>query len=299
MMVMADTDVRGRLLINASMARYSSWRAGGRAAQLFIPADMKDLVKFITALEPQVALYFVGLGSNLLVRDGGLDGVIVRLAPGLTSLSLGEPGIVRAQAGVAAPKLARFATSCQLGELAFMVGIPGSVGGALAMNAGCYGSTTWQFVHQVTLLTRAGELLNVPAYEFKAGYRCVSHPDYRQALFVEAKFKLDATQSVDTDTTEQIMREREKTQPIGTANAGSVFVNPPNESAGRLIESAGLAGYQIGAAQISPMHCNFIVNLGGASAADIENLIEHARSVVFAKFAIELKLEVKILGKKS
>ena len=295
---MVTTEVRGRLLVNAPMARYSSWRTGGRAAQLFIPADMQDLADFVWALDPQVELHFVGLGSNLLIRDGGVDGVLVRLAPGLNELNATSDGMVHAQAGVAAPKLARFAFQRGLAGLDFMVGIPGSVGGALAMNAGCYGSSTWDSVHSVTVLCRDGEIQEAPAHEFIAEYRSVRHQRHSLLLFLAAKFRLQQRVASDAEAIARIMRMRDETQPIGTANAGSVFVNPPGDSAGRLIDTAGLSGYQIGGAQISPQHCNFIINQGGASATDIENLIEHARATVLAKHRIELQLEVKILGKK-
>lgn len=293
----AVQDVRGKVLHDASMARYSSWQAGGTAATLFMPADAQDLAAFLANLPADTPRYFVGLGSNLLVRDGGVDGVVVRLAPGLSTLEqVGVTGI-HAQAGVAAPKLARFAGEAGLGGAEFMAGIPGSIGGALAMNAGCFGGTTWDIVTSVTIATSNGEVLELPATEFDTGYRQVVHKQLAQLSFLGAHFALTAGAKT-ADETRKLLAQRAATQPIGTANAGSVFINPADDAAGRLIEAAGLAGKRIGAAEVSDKHCNFIINTGSATASDIEDLIEHVRTTVQADTGVVLVPEVRIIGER-
>lgn len=289
--------LRGRLLRDVSMARYSTWRAGGKVSMLFIPADQDDLLEFLAGVG-QVPLHFIGLGSNLLVRDGGVGGVVIRLAPGLVGMARGAPGRLWAEAGVAAPKLARHAAKLGLGGAEFMVGIPGSVGGALVMNAGCFGSATWDIVAMVTVFSPGLGLQELPAAEFVAGYRKVTHPGMEQLLFVAGEFALEESPAEDATKMDELMRRRAATQPIGTANAGSVFINPPNEAAGRLIEAAGLAGHRIGEAEISPKHCNFIINRGAARASDIEELIGYVQATVREHSGIELQTEVRILGRK-
>lgn len=292
----ARPELAGKLLADAPMARYSSWRAGGAAKVLFMPADAADLAAFWRHHGLGRELHFIGLGSNLLVRDGGVSEPVVRLAPGLRQLKLAGEGLIAAEAGVAMPKLARFAAAHGLGQAGFMAGIPGSVGGALAMNAGCFGAAIWERVADATLLDDRGALVTVPAREFAFGYRRVSHPRHKRLRFVAATFAFAPLAPGEAQADREVMARREASQPIGTANAGSVFVNPPADSAGRLIEAAGLAGHTIGAAQISPKHCNFIVNLGGATAAEIERLIDHARAEVRERFGVTLEPEVRIIG---
>ena len=296
-MAAARAELLGRLVHDAPMARYSSWRAGGHARVLFMPASAADLALFWQREGLTRPVHFIGLGSNLLVRDGGVSEPVVRLAPGLRELTLGEGGRVHAQAGVAMPKLAKFAAANGLGQAGFMAGIPGSVGGALAMNAGCFGCEVWQLVEAATLIDDHGELVTVPAREFAFSYRSVSHATLDTLRFVAATFSFAPLAAGELEADRAVMAKREASQPIGTANAGSVFINPPGDSAGRLIEAAGLAGFSIGAAQISPKHCNFIVNTGAASAREIEELILHAQAKVKQRFAIALRPEVRIIGK--
>ncbi|MBF2735243.1 MAG: UDP-N-acetylmuramate dehydrogenase [Betaproteobacteria bacterium AqS2] len=292
----APARLRGRWDEDVPMARYSSWRAGGRARRLFQPADQDDLREFLAQAdgEAMAQLHFIGLGSNLLVRDAGVAGTVVRMGAGLRGLRLLDDGTVYAEAGVAMPKLARFAKDKGLGGAGFMAGIPGTVGGALAMNAGCFGRATWETVERVALLAADGAELEIPAAEFSFGYRSLSHPRHERPLFLAAWLRLPPPAPGEWEED-----ARQATQPIGTPNAGSVFVNPAGDAAGRLIEEAGLAGHRIGAAQISPKHCNFIVNLGGASAADIEDLIEAARAAVRERFGVDLRLEVRIIGERA
>ena len=297
MSVAADSaKLRGRLLHDAPMSRYSSWRAGGSARVLFMPADADDLAEFWSMHSMDESLHFIGLGSNLLVRDGGVFEPVVRMAPGLKGMELTEEGMVYAEAGVAMPRLAKFAASNQLGQAGFMAGIPGSVGGALAMNAGCFGFEVWERVHSATLIDDQGAMVTLPASQFTTGYRSVKHGRLAKLRFVAARFSFAALQPGELDSDKQVMETRVATQPIGTANAGSVFVNPPNDSAGRLIQSVGLAGHTVGAAQISQKHCNFIINLGGASASDIEQLIAHAKQLVKTAHGVELQPEIRIIG---
>ena len=296
MSISVTTPVRGRLLSDVAMARYSTWRAGGPAAMLFMPADHEDLIVFLQGLAPEVPVYMIGLGSNLLVRDGGVDGVIIRLAPGLAELTLAGPGRIHVQAGVAMPKLARFAAQHSLGQAGFMAGIPGSVGGALAMNAGCFGASTWDSVVSVSVITPSGQLVDEPADQFAIGYRYVHHPKLEPLWFVAAAFALPPAEAQEQQHDRAMLEQRAATQPIGTANAGSVFRNPDGDSAGRLIETAGLAGANIGGVAVSSKHCNFFINDGAATAADIEALITHVQDRVLAHSGVNLELEVRIIG---
>ena len=284
---------RGKLLQNVSMARYSTWRTGGKAQVLFIPADRDDLVDFLGQMDNKLPVQFIGLGSNLLVRDGGFNGVLIRLAPGLTKLKVNGQKVI-AEAGVAAPKLARFAIKHGLAGAGFMVGIPGSVGGALRMNAGCFGGTTWDIVTKVTIATVTGEISHVSADQFDTDYRYVKHKSIDDLYFIEAEF--DLVEGDEKDDITEVMQKRAKAQPIGTANAGSVFVNPDAHSAGALIEQAGLANFSIGDAQVSAKHCNFIINHGNAKASEIEELIQLVQEKVLVHSGISLKPEVHIIG---
>lgn len=288
--------VRGRCVNDAPMARYSSWRVGGIAETLFFPEDIEDLAVMLSTLEADVPVHMVGLGSNLLVRDGGIDGVVVRTAPGLTEIRDMGDNTVYAQAGVAMPKLARFAAQNGHGGAGFMAGVPGTVGGALSMNAGCFGSSTWERVRKVVMIAPGGKTVEAAADEFEVGYRHVRHRTLDPVWFVAAEFKFPPRQEYEDEKDREMMARRDATQPIGTANAGSVFTNPDGDSAGRLIEAAGLAGHKVGDAQVSEKHCNFIVNLGNATAADIEDLINEVHDATLVHSGVDLNLEVRIIG---
>jgi UDP-N-acetylmuramate dehydrogenase len=277
------------------MARHVSWRAGGPADRFYVPKDLKDLCAILKCVSPQEPVLFVGLGSNLLVRDGGFRGTVVlthqaKLAPTL------REGMIHAHAGVASPKVARFAALNHLAGAEFMAGIPGTVGGALAMNAGCYGSETWDVVARAVTVDRAGELHDRARGEFEIAYRhCHSA---RQEWFVGAYFGL---QTGDGDASrariKELLAKRIATQPLQLPNAGSVFRNPPGDHAARLIESCGLKGLQRGGARVSEKHANFIVNPHGAArAADIEWLILEVKKIVLDKTGVDLVPEVRIVG---
>jgi UDP-N-acetylmuramate dehydrogenase len=293
------TQLRGELKQLESMARHVSWRAGGAADRAYVPADRDDLAVFLHTLPPDEPVYFVGLGSNLLVRDGGLRGTVVFTHWALRQIKVLTINSVAVEifsdAGVSNPKVARIAALHGCAGAEFLAGIPGTVGGALAMNAGCYGSETWNLVTRVTTMDRHGVLRERPAADFQIGYRSVSGPEGE--WFVSAVFSVPRGDSDKSrNKIKELLSKRITSQPLQQPNAGSVFRNPPNDYAARLIEACGLKGTRVGGAEISRKHSNFIVNTGGASAADIEALIELARNTVREKFAVELEQEVRIVG---
>jgi len=296
----AAAGLRGRLLRDEPMARHVSWRAGGHASRAYAPADADDLAAFLGAVPAGEPVCFVGLGSNLLVRDGGYRGTVVLMHSTHGAIRL-EDGLIFADAGVASPKVARFAANHALEGAEFLAGIPGTVGGALAMNAGCYGAETWAFVERVRLIDRAGARIEAAPGDFDVGYRHVAWKRGalgRDAWFVAAWFRFrpgDRTRA--RARIKALLARRVTTQPLELPNAGSVFRNPPDGYAAQLVEACGLKGYAIGGARISEKHANFIVNAERrASAADIERLIAHARSAVKARFGVDLQPEVCVIG---
>jgi UDP-N-acetylmuramate dehydrogenase len=293
------------------MKKHVSWRAGGVAQRVYIPADLKDLCGLVRSLPAQEPIHLFGLGSNLLVRDGGLPGVSILLHGVLKKIVLESrvqrlPSgpdntlLVYAEAGVASPKLARFCANHDLVGGEFWAGIPGTVGGALAMNAGCYGHETWEKVAQVVTLNRQGQLNERRPEDYVTGYRHVALRQVKEEWFIGAWLRLPKGDGVASRATiKELLQKRIATQPLQQPNAGSVFRNPPDDFAARLIESCGLKGYRIGDAQVSPKHANFIVNLNNASAADIERLIEHVETTVEARTNVRLLREVRIMGERS
>jgi UDP-N-acetylmuramate dehydrogenase len=277
------------------MARHVSWRAGGRADRFFVPKDLEDLRAFLKTLSAGEPIFFVGLGSNLLVREGGFRGTVILTHQAKLTAELRD-GLVYAQAGVASPKVARLAALNQLSGAEFMAGIPGTVGGALAMNAGCYGSETWDIVEKAVTVDRSGEVHERHKREFEIAYRHCHYP--KEEWFAGAYFRLrpgdgDASRA----RIKELLAKRIATQPLQLPNAGSVFRNPPGDHAARLIERCGLKGLQRGGARVSEKHANFIVNPdGGASAADIEWLILEVKRRVLEKTGVELIPEVRIVG---
>jgi UDP-N-acetylmuramate dehydrogenase len=291
------TALRGQLRRDEPMARHVSWRSGGRADRFYIPADLDDLSRFLAQLPETEPLLFVGLGSNLLVRDGGWRGTVI-LTHGASRRPAMDEGMVYAEAGVASPKVARFSAQHHLEGAEFLAGIPGTIGGALAMNAGCYGGETWDIVERVAMIDRYGKVTRRTREEFDIGYRHCFPTPARKEWFVAAWFKLKPG---DGDTSRGIMKEllarRIATQPLSLPNAGSVFRNPPRDHAARLIEACGLKGFARGGARVSEKHANFIVNPEGkGSAADIEWLVKHIQRMVFQMKGIVLSTEVRIVG---
>ena len=293
--------LRGRLLTAEPMSRHVSWRAGGVADRVYVPADSDDLAVFLRSLAPRETLCFVGLGSNLLVRDGGFRGTVVLMHKTRAAIRV-DGKDVYADAGQASPKVARFAAVRGLEGAEFLAGIPGTVGGALAMNAGCYGSETWDVVERALTIDRQGELRERRRAEFEVGYRhCGLKGDARlgeDLWFAGAWFRF---REGDRDRARariaELLARRVESQPLNLPNAGSVFRNPPGDHAAPLIEACGLKGFAIGGARISEKHANFIVNpKRRARAADIEALIGHARETVKERFGVELQVEVRIVG---
>jgi UDP-N-acetylmuramate dehydrogenase len=277
------------------MARHVSWRAGGPADRFFVPPSAEHLSAFLRSLPKEEPLLFVGLGSNLLVRDGGFRGTVVLTHSAKKSARL-DSGWIYAEAGVASPKVARFAAVHQLCGAEFLAGIPGTVGGALAMNAGCYGAETWDIVQKVLTVNRAGEMRERQKREFDIGYRHCRGP--AEEWFVAAWFSLNKGDGeASRARIKELLAKRIATQPLQLPNAGSVFRNPPGDHAARLIESCGLKGLRRGGARVSEKHANFIVNPdGAASAADIEALILEVNKAVFESTGVDLVPEVRIVG---
>ena len=295
---MSKDALRGVLRDNEPMASHVSWRAGGVAAHTYVPADLDDLAAFLRQLPETEPLLMVGLGSNLLIRDGGYRGTVVFTHNALKALRIEGNGLVYAEAGVASPKLARFAATHQLGGGEFFAGIPGTLGGALAMNAGCHGGETWERVVKVLMLDRRGRFAERNAAEFAFSYRHVDWSSADREIFAAAwlRFPPGETAAV-RQRIKSLLQRRIDTQPLQLPNAGSVFRNPPGDYAARLIEAAGLKGASEGGARVSEKHANFIVNPDGtATASEIEMLIGRIQATVRERFGIELVREVRIFG---
>lgn len=287
--------VRGELLKNEPLSRYTYFRTGGPADYVYLPADLDDLSAFLKQVPESIPVTWLGLGSNMLIRDGGIEGVVIVTQGGLNQIEQINPYEVRAEAGVSAAQLARHTARMSAAGLEFMAGIPGTVGGALAMNAGCFGGETWTFVKAVETIDRFGTVRLRSPEDFIIHYRSVKKPDGE--WFVAGHFTLkpgDKAQSL--GSIRELLERRNNTQPTGTANCGSVFRNPPGDFAGRLIESCGLKGKRQGGAHVSEKHANFIIS-EKASSADIESLINDVRSIVEEQTGIKLIPEVCIIGR--
>ena len=287
-------NLQGELLLNEPLSKHTSWRVGGNAQRFYSPANVQDLAGFLSQVSVVEAVMWLGLGSNLLVRDGGFAGTVISTAGSLQDLEVREHSVY-AEVGVYCGKLAKQAARAGLSGAAFLAGIPGTLGGALAMNAGCHQSEIWQFVSEVTMVDRFGTLRQRKPEDFKVSYRHVEVPEGE--WFVSAILNLtegDAEQeAVEIKT---LLKRRNTTQPTNQPCAGSVFRNPENDFAGRLIESNGLKGLTVGGAQVSEKHANFIVNDGTATAADIEALIHLVQQKIEVAEGITLQPEVHIVG---
>ncbi len=292
--------LRGEFRHNEPMRKHVSWRAGGAADRSYAPADLDDLGAFLRRVPEQEPVLFVGLGSNLLVRDGGFRGTVVFTHRVLARFFLEETSgyaEVYAEAGVPSPKVARFAATHNLEGAEFFAGIPGTVGGALAMNAGCYGSETWGAVARVRTMDRAGRLQIRAPEEYAVGYRSVLPLQARDEFFVAAWLRFARGDGeAARRKIKELLAKRIATQPLAESNAGSVFRNPPDDHAARLIQASGLKGRRIGGAEVSTMHANFIVNKGDATARDIEELIVLVQQTVERNAHVKLECEVRIVG---
>lgn len=293
MMALPQT-LRGELKQQESLARYTSWRVGGEAKQLYRPADAEDLAVFLQQLPKDEALMWLGLGSNLLIRDGGFNGTVIVTAGALQHI---EPRdlTVNAEVGVYCGKLAKQAAKAGMKGAAFLAGIPGTLGGALAMNAGAHGGETWDFVQSVTTIDRNGELRTRAKSEFEISYRHVSLPEGEWFISAEMQFE-PGDAELETTLIRELLKKRNASQPTNQPCAGSVFRNPEGDFAGRLIETSELKGLSVGGASVSMKHANFIVNDGSATATDIEALIQLVQQKVEKQQGVKLIPEVHIVG---
>jgi UDP-N-acetylmuramate dehydrogenase len=287
--------VRGRLDPDAPLAELTWFRAGGPAEVLFTPADEADLAEFLKATPKDIPVYTIGVGSNLLVRDGGVPGVVIRLGKGFAGVSE-EPGH-RVRAGTAAldVRVARFALEKSIDALTFLRGIPGTIGGALRMNAGAYGGETKDILIEARAVDRSGKIHVLSNADMKYSYRHCGAPE--DLVFTEALFQGRAGDAAAIAAAmDKITESREATQPIKSRTGGSTFKNPPGNKSWQLIDRAGMRGFAVGPAKVSELHCNFLINEGGATATQIEELGETVRAKVKASSGIDLDWEIKRIG---
>ena len=285
----------GKLLLKEKMAKYTSWRIGGEAEKMYLPRDKNDLIVFMSLQPKSTAIFWLGLGSNLLVRDGGIPGVVINTRGRLKDMRLLENGRVYVEAGVPCARVARFCVGNGLVGAEFLAGIPGTMGGALAMNAGAFGGETWEIVTRVEMVNRGGMTHLRCTSEFDIGYRSVKKPNEEWFLAAELRLKKGDT-SNSLQHIKALLEKRAVTQPTNLPSCGSVFKNPQGDYAARLIEKSGLKGYRIGGASVSEKHANFIVNMNKATAADIEALIDYVQAQVKVRCSVDLETEVCKVG---
>ena len=278
MMAAEARATHGEIRLNEPMSKHTSWRVGGPAETFFIPDSIEDLSEFLAKLHREVPVFWFGVGSNLLVRDGGIPGVVISASRILRTIERVDHYRVRAGAGLPCTQLARECLRWGIGPSEFFAGIPGSVGGALAMNAGAHGGETWERVESVRTIDRKGVINQRGPGEYTVGYRSVTGPSHE--WFIEGTFRFEPDVTPSKQVMDEMLERRKRTQPLGLPSCGSVFRNPPGDHAARLIETAGLKGFSIGGAEVSEKHANFIINSGEATATDIEELIEHVRQTV-------------------
>ncbi len=285
------------LIIDEPMSRHTSWNVGGKAGIFFKPSSISDLKFFLSSLDDNESIYWIGLGSNLLVRDGGYKGVVICTLNLPREFMEIEENIIKVSSGMPCAIFSKKCTKLKLGPTSFFAGIPGTLGGALAMNAGAFGEETWMNIDSVETINRKGEINKRTPKEYKVSYRSVE--GIQEEWFLSATFALYKDENINTGDTRKLLSKRAKAQPIGKRSCGSVFRNPIDDYAARLIDEAGLKGQRVGDAAVSEKHANFIINLGSARASDIENLIYKIKNKVKDKFSIDLELEVKIIGENS
>lgn len=295
---MASHVYKGTLLNNEPLARYTSWRVGGPAQRMYIPENKADLIDFVAGLPQGEPLYWIGLGSNLLVRDGGVRGTVINTRSRLKEMRLIDSDRVYVEVGVPCAHVARFCSDLGLTGAEFLAGIPGTMGGALKMNAGAFGGETWQIVDQLEMLNQQGQVINRNKHEFEVAYRSVKGIDDEWFLAAELKLTKGDSQ-VSQLQIKALLEKRNTSQPTNKPTCGSVFKNPVGDHAARLIEACGLKGYRIGGAIVSEKHANFIENQGNATAVDIETLIQHIQTQVQQQFGISLQTEVCRIGEEA
>ena len=287
--------LQGELRTQEPMSRHTSWKTGGNADYYYIASDINDLAKFISKLPTSTPITWIGFGSNLLVRDGGVSGVVVSVVGLLNELKKINETDIFIGAGVSCVKAAHFSAKHGLEGIEFLAGIPGTIGGALAMNAGAYGGEIWSYIKEVETINRKGKREIFEKNKFDINYRSVSISE--NEWFIACKMKLEiSTRTVVNDRIKKMLSERADGQPLGKLSCGSVFKNPTNQHAAKLIELCGLKGKKVGGAVISDKHSNFIINTGNATSLDIEQLIEFIQACVYEKYDIKLIPEVRIIG---
>ena len=280
---------------NELLSKHTSWKVGGPADIFFTPQNRDDLTNFLKSNHGK-QITWLGNGTNVLVRDGGIRGAVISTKKSIDKINMETDNSCRVEAGASCMDLALFAEKNQLGPAAFFSGIPGSIGGALTMNAGSFGMETWDLVKEVEVINEKGDISFIEKESFDIAYRTVTFPF--RLWFLSCSMFLSNDEETTKDSLIELRNQRIKTQPLSQDTCGSVFKNPPGNYEGALIEGAGLKGFKIGSASISRQHANFIVNEGGATAVDIENLINPTRQVVKKNYDIDLQLEVRIMGEK-
>ncbi len=286
---------KGVLLSKEPLAKYTSWRVGGPAEKMYLPEGKDDLIEFMSTLPEHENIYWLGLGSNLLVRDGGIKGTVINTRGRLKTMSLIGNDKIYVEAGVPCAHVARFSTESGLTGAEFLAGIPGTMGGALKMNAGAFGGETWNIVDSVEMINNQGDVNQRTVDLFEVAYRTVK--GFENEWFLSVQLKLKKGEAVKgQQRIKELLEKRNLTQPTNKPTCGSVFKNPPGDYAARLIEACGLKGYVLGGACVSEKHANFIENTGQATAADIENLIEYIQQQVQQDHGIKLQTEVCKVG---
>ena len=280
---------------NELLSKHTAWKVGGPADIFFTPKNRDDLSNFLKSNHGK-QITWLGNGTNVLVRDGGIRGAVISTKKSIDKINMETKNSCRVEAGASCMDLALFAEKNQLGPAAFFSGIPGSIGGALTMNAGSFGMETWDLVKEVEVINEKGDISFLEKESFDVAYRTVTFPF--RLWFLSCSMSLSSDEQTTKDNLIELRNQRIRTQPLSEDTCGSVFKNPPGNFAGALIEGSGLKGFKIGSASISEKHANFIVNQGGATAGDIENLINHTRQVVKKNYDIDLQPEVRIMGEK-
>jgi UDP-N-acetylmuramate dehydrogenase len=292
---MVDEEFEARIKRNEPMSRHTSWHVGGPADVYFSPRDRADLLEFLAALPAGTPLFWLGLGSNLLVRDGGIRGVVIDTQSGLMRLERINDTTLTCEAGVPCARLARQCIKWGLGPAEFLAGIPGTLGGALAMNAGAFGGETWPRVRSVDVCDARGAARRRDAREYSYGYRHIV-PPVSGEFFLAAALEFESRPGITDEAMRELLAKRKDSQPIGEWSCGSTFTNPTGDFAARLIEAAGLKGFRIGDIMVSPKHANFLVNVEAATAVDVEKLVAHIQETVQQKFGVSLTPEFRTAG---
>lgn len=296
MTIMHD-NFRGTFTPNADIAKATWFRVGGVAEYLFQPADADDLSNFLKYCPVDTPITILGLGSNVIIRDGGIKGVVIKLGKKFADITHDDDGIITVGAGTSDVIVAKYAAQHGLGGLEFLVGIPGNIGGALRMNAGAYGTEIADVLIDAKIMTRDGTIQTIPITDMHFSYRHNALPD--DVIFLSARFKTYAEETtIITSKLEEIKKQRADTQPVKDRTGGSTFANPDGHKAWQLIDAVGGRGFEIGGAKMSEKHCNFMLNTGNATAANLESLGEEMRRRVKGKFNIDLQWEIRRIGEK-